>query len=144
MSAPAGELLGRDGPIAGCLDDYEARPQQLALATAVEDALATRTHLLAEAGTGIGKSFAYLVPAIQHAVAHRGEGPVVVSTRTIALQQQLEQKDLPFLQSALDLDWSAVTAVGRNHHLCLRRMHLARQESQLLFADPERQAQLAA
>jgi ATP-dependent DNA helicase DinG len=144
LSAPAGELLGRDGPIAGCLDDYEARPQQLALATAVEDALATRTHLLAEAGTGIGKSFAYLVPAIQHAVAHRGEGPVVVSTRTIALQQQLEQKDLPFLQSALDLDWSAVTAVGRNHHLCLRRMHLARQESQLLFADPERQAQLAA
>ena len=148
MTPRAEELLGPGGAIAQGLGDYEERPEQLALANAVEAALQDGTHLLAEAGTGIGKSFAYLVPAIQHAVAHRGDGPVVVSTRTIALQQQLEQKDLPFLQSvlrpALDLDFSAVTAVGRNNYLCLRRMHLARNESQLLFADPERQAQLHA
>jgi len=146
VTTRANKLLGPEGAIAQRLGDYEERPQQLALAKAVEAALANHTHLLAEAGTGIGKSFAYLVPAIQHAVAHRDDGPVVVSTRTIALEQQLEQKDLPFLQSvlrsALDLDFSAVTAVGRNNYLCLRRMHLARQESQLLFADPERQTQL--
>ena len=95
MTTAADKLLGADGAIGQRLHDYEVRPQQLAMAAAVENALRTRKHLLAEAGTGIGKSFAYLVPAIQHALAHRDEGPVVVSTRTIALQQQLEQKDLP-------------------------------------------------
>lgn len=142
------ETLGPGGAIALSLGDYEERPQQLALARAVETALRDHTHLLAEAGTGIGKSFAYLVPAIQHAFAHRDGGPVVVSTRTIALEQQLEQKDLPFLHSVLrsahGLEFSAVTAVGRNHYLCLRRMHLAQNESQLLFQDPHRQDQLAA
>ncbi len=146
MTTAVDKLLGPKGVIAERLGDYEERPQQLDLAHAVAQALAGGTHLLAEAGTGVGKSFAYLLPAIQHAIHHRDEGPVVVSTRTIALQQQLEQKDLPFLQSvlrsALDLDFSAVAAVGRNHYLCLRRLHLARQESSLLFADPHRQSQL--
>lgn len=136
------ELLGPDGPIAARLPGYERRPQQLQMAQAVERALVEGRHLLAEAGTGVGKSFAYLLPAVLHAVAHAGEGPVVVSTRTIALQQQLEGKDLPFLRSILPLEWNTVTAIGRNHYLCLRRMHLAARESATLFPDVERLAQL--
>jgi len=136
-------LLGPDGPIARRLDGFEVRPQQLAFASAVERAIAARKHLIAEAGTGTGKSFAYLLPAAVHAEAHQGEGPIVVSTRTIALQQQLEQKDLPFLHAVLPFEWSSVTAIGRNNYLCLRRMHLAERE-QHLFENPERHAQLRA
>ena len=119
------ELLGAGGTIAQRLASYEERPEQMDLARAVEAALANRTSLLAEAGTGIGKSFAYLVPAIVHATSGRARGPIVISTRTIALQQQLELKDLPFLQGVLPLEWSAVTAVGRNNYVCLRRLDLA-------------------
>ncbi len=142
MSHSLDELLGPDGLIARKLGDYEERPQQRDLAHAVAEALDKKKNLLAEAGTGIGKSFAYLLPAIAHGQAHRDEGPVVVSTRTIGLQQQLEQKDLPFLQSALPWEWSAVTAVGRNNYICLRRMHMAQRERGLLFADPKRDQQL--
>ncbi len=136
-------LLGPDGPIARRLEGFEVRSQQLEFASAVERAVAARQHLIAEAGTGTGKSFAYLLPAAVHADAHQGEGPIVVSTRTIALQQQLEQKDLPFLHAVLPFEWSSVTAIGRNNYLCLRRMHLAERE-QHLFENPERHAQLRA
>lgn len=134
-------LLGPEGPIARRLPDFEVRPQQQQLAEAVEHALANRRHLIAEAGTGTGKSFAYLLPAAVHADRHQGEGPVVVSTRTIALQEQLERKDLPFLHAVLPFEWSSVTAIGRNNYLCLRRMHLAERE-QHLFENPERHDQL--
>lgn len=134
-------LLGPGGPIARRLPDFEARPQQVALAKAVETALRERRHLIAEAGTGTGKSFAYLLPAAVHADAHQGEGPIVVSTRTIALQEQLEHKDLPFLHAVLPFEWSSVTAIGRNNYLCLRRMHLAEREPEMLD-DPEKHGQL--
>jgi len=134
-------LLGPDGPIARRLHDYEVRPQQLDLANAVDAALRGRHHLIAEAGTGTGKSFAYLLPAALHADRHQGEGPVVISTRTIALQEQLEQKDLPFLHAVLPFEWSSVTAIGRNNYLCLRRMHQAERDRSL-FEDPEKHAQL--
>ncbi|MEZ5964699.1 MAG: helicase C-terminal domain-containing protein [Planctomycetota bacterium] len=129
-------LLGPDGHVARRLHAYEHRPQQLELATAIEDALAAQQHLVAEAGTGVGKSFAYLVPAIGHALRHRGAGPIVVSTRTIALQQQLEHKDVPFLQSVLPLEFTAVTALGRNNYVCLRRLDLARRDQGALFHEP--------
>lgn len=135
------ELLGDDGPIARRLPGFERRAEQLQLARAVEQALAAGRHLVAEAGTGIGKSFAYLLPAVAWADAHQGQGPVVVSTRTIALQEQLERKDLPFLHAVLPFEWSSVTAVGRNHYVCLRRLDLAGREG-MLFEDAERQAQL--
>ena len=106
-------LLGPEGPIARRLEDFEVRPQQLELSLAVERALQHGRHLVAEAGTGTGKSFAYLLPAAMHADTHQGEGPVVISTRTIALQEQLEQKDLPFLHAVLPFEWSSVTAIPR-------------------------------
>lgn len=136
-----GALLGPRGPIARRLPDFEVRPQQLALAQAIEQALAERRHLLAEAGTGTGKSFAYLLPAAVHADRHQGQGPVVISTRTIALQEQLEQKDLPFLHAVLPFEWSSVTAIGRNNYVCLRRLHNAQREASL-FADPDHRDQL--
>jgi ATP-dependent DNA helicase DinG len=142
MTESVHDLLGPQGAVARRLPDYEERPEQLALAVMVEEALRDRCHLLAEAGTGVGKSFAYLLPAVLHACAHRGSGPVIVSTRTIALQQQLEQKDLPFLHGVLPLEWTSATAVGRNNYLCLRRLHLAHSERGLLFPDADRQAQL--
>ncbi|MFM1873124.1 MAG: putative ATP-dependent helicase DinG, partial [Planctomycetota bacterium] len=137
----AQRLLAPDGPIARRLGDFEIRPQQVELAVAVEEALRNGRHLIAEAGTGTGKSFAYLLPAVAYADRHLGEGPVVVSTRTIALQEQLERKDLPFLHAVLPFEWSSVTAVGRNNYLCLRRMQQAERERHL-FDDPEKQDQL--
>ncbi|MBV8606635.1 MAG: helicase, partial [Singulisphaera sp.] len=86
-------ILGDGGAVARRLPGYEARPQQLAMAEAVAHAIAARSHLIVEAGTGVGKSFAYLVPAILDAVTARTK--VVVSTHTINLQEQLLLKDIP-------------------------------------------------
>jgi len=87
-------ILGPDGSIARRLGDrYEHRPQQLEMATAVEEAFTAGHHLLVEAGTGVGKSFAYLLPAIDFAVKNKKR--VVISTHTISLQEQLIEKDIP-------------------------------------------------
>src|SRR5262245_8790415 len=94
------EILGDQGAIAGRLDDFESRPQQLAMAEAVNAAIRERRHLMVEAGTGVGKSFAYLVPAILHALDKK-DTTVIVSTHTIGLQEQLVRKDIPFLQTVL-------------------------------------------
>lgn len=141
MTHSVRDLLQPDGPVGRRLPGFEVRPQQLELSLAIERAFAQRRHLVAEAGTGVGKSFAYLLPSALHADRTQGQGPVVISTRTIALQEQLEKKDLPFLHAVLPFEWSSTTAVGRNNHLCLRRMHLADREEALLY-DDERQAQL--
>src|SRR5688572_28762242 len=134
-------LLSPQGPVARRLPHYERRPQQEELAREVGRAIRDGHHLLAEAGTGVGKSFAYLLPAILRA-AETSSGPVVVSTRTIALQEQLERKDLPFLAAVLPLEWSSVVALGRNNYLCLRRMHRAIGDRRTLFPDLEAVEQL--
>ena len=136
------DWFGPDGALHRRLPGYEQRREQVELAIAVEAALQDGHHLLAEAGTGVGKSFAYLLPAILHALRHRGDGPVIVSTRTIALQEQLERKDIPFLQAVLPHEWTAVSAVGRNHYVCQRRLQLAHRERGVVFADRFREAQL--
>src|SRR5205809_8137031 len=105
-------ILGPRGAIAGRLSNYEARPQQIEMADAVAGAIAERRHLMVEAGTGVGKSFAYLVPALQAALANK-ECRVVVSTHTISLQEQLIRKDIPFLQSVMDDSFLAVLVKGR-------------------------------
>jgi len=120
MTLSVADILGPGGLIARSLPDYEQRDEQLEMALAVEGAFADNEHLLAEAGTGVGKSFAYLVPAILRAAQNRQR--IVVSTYTIALQEQLIQKDLPFLAEALPVDFSAVLGKGRNNYLCFRRL----------------------
>ncbi len=142
MAENVRDYLGPEGSIARRLEGYEERPEQLELAAAVEFAVGKGHHLLAEAGTGTGKSFAYLLPAVLHAIENIGKGPVIISTRTIALQEQLIHKDLPFLQSVLPHEWSAVQAVGRNNYVCLRRMNLAQRERGVLFPDVQREAEL--
>src|SRR5260221_13368626 len=108
----ARKILGPDGLIARKFPNFESRPQQLDMAEAVADALDRKRQLLVEAGTGVGKSFAYLVPAIQ-AVSARKDFKVVISTHTISLQEQLIRKDLPFLQSVLPGDYRPVLVKGR-------------------------------
>jgi ATP-dependent DNA helicase DinG len=110
---------------------FEVRPQQRQMALAVADAIEQGRHLAVEAGTGVGKSFAYLVPLIL-AAKLRGV-QVVVSTYTIGLQEQLMQKDLPFLQQHLGVDFKAVLVKGRGNYLCLRRLARAERMGGDLF-----------
>src|SRR5262245_54020944 len=109
-------ILGPDGAISRKLANYEARPQQLAMAEAVGDVIARGGQLMVEAGTGIGKTFAYLVPAILAAAGNR-ENRVVVSTHTISLQEQLVHKDIPFLHTVMPQTFVAVLAKGRSNYL---------------------------
>ena len=100
--------------------DYEPRPQQREMALAVADSLEQGRHLAVEAGTGVGKSFAYLIPIILHALRQRIQ--LTVSTYTISLQEQLMYKDVPFIRDQLGLDFKAVLVKGRANYLCLRRL----------------------
>ena len=124
------QLLGADGPLAAALEGFAPRDAQLRMAEAVEEALAQGESLVIEAGTGIGKTLAYLVPALLS-----GER-VIVSTGTKTLQDQLFFRDLPLVRTALGS--TAVTALlkGRANYLCLHRMRLARTEGRL----PSREA----
>ena len=121
-------ILGPDGVIARQLSGYEPRSQQLQMADAVAEAIAERRHLMVEAGTGVGKSFAYLVPAILAATANK-ECRVVISTHTISLQEQLVHKDIPFLQSVMPQQFNATLVKGRSNYLSLRRLRGAQQRA---------------
>jgi len=110
---------------------FEARPQQIQMALAIRRAFADRRHLAVEAGTGVGKSFAYLVPVIQR--LHETGQKAVVSTFTITLQEQLSNKDIPFLHGCLPHSFEAVIAKGRGNYLCKRRLDFAYRMQQSLF-----------
>jgi ATP-dependent DNA helicase DinG len=142
MTLTVSDILGPTGLVADALPGYEHRPEQLTMASAVDHAFGVNEHLLAEAGTGVGKSFAYLIPAILQ--AHREKRRVVISTYTIALQQQLMTKDLPFLAETLPFDFSAVLGLGRGHYLCLRRMAFAIKNRRKLFSHERLIEELAA
>lgn len=124
-------VLSPDGAVAKRLADFELRPQQIEMAQAVSQALADRGRLLVEAGTGVGKSFAYLLPAIERAAVH-GER-VLVATNTISLQEQLMDRDIPLLRAALPYEFSAVLVKGRSNYLSLRRLQLASERRASLF-----------
>ena len=122
------------GALSETVAGFERRPQQEAMAQAVATALNEDGTLLVEAGTGTGKSLAYLLPSVLHAV-EQGE-PVVVSTNTLALQDQLFQKDLPALRAALatgpePVAFTATVLKGRVNYLCLRRWFTWRQQAAL-------------
>ena len=134
-------ILGPEGEIAQRLSSYETRPQQLAMAEAVAQAIKGQHHLIVEAGTGVGKSFAYLVPAIQ-AAAGNEDCVVVVSTHTISLQEQLVLKDIPFLQQVMPQKFSAVLVKGRSNYISLRRLRVANQKMQSLLSTESAEDQL--
>jgi len=152
MISPA-EILGPQGRIAARLPNYEHRGEQLAMADAVADAIENRHHLVVEAGTGVGKSFAYLVPAIL-ATAEKAkdvkpkddkDAPprrVVISTHTISLQEQLLTKDIPLLRSVMPVEFTAVLAKGRRNYISLRRLENAMGRAAALFTEEEDYEQL--
>jgi len=137
------EVLSPGGYVAQNLAGFEQRPQQVEMACAIKEAFASGRHLVTEAGTGIGKSFAYLIPAIE--LIWRRAGKVLVSTFTITLQEQLINKDIPFLANCLPLatsrsrtcpaspGFTAVLAKGRGNYLCKRRLEFAMRKQRLLF-----------
>lgn len=148
-------ILGASGRIAKRLANYESREQQLEMSRGVAEALATDQHLIAEAGTGTGKSFAYLVPAILHATESQNEDQpppeedgkarkrrVLISTHTISLQEQLIAKDLPLLNSVIPREFSAVLVKGRGNYLSLRRMNRAVSKSTSLLSTDLQHSQL--
>ncbi|HNA88171.1 MAG TPA: helicase C-terminal domain-containing protein [Anaerolineales bacterium] len=116
----AASILEYGGPFSQYFEAYEQRGEQVEMLKAVANALSTGGHLMVEAGTGVGKSFAYLVPAALFAVQNNTR--VVVSTNTINLQDQLIKKDIPDLQAALNLNVRAAVLKGRSNYLCPRRL----------------------
>jgi ATP-dependent DNA helicase DinG len=125
------QVLSADGLIARSFSGYEFRPQQVQMACAIKDAFVDRRHLVTEAGTGVGKSFAYLTPAIE--LVHRGKTKVLISTFTITLQEQLINKDIPFLAESLPQTFTAVLAKGRGNYLCRRRLEFALRRQATMF-----------
>ncbi len=125
------DIFETGGMIARRLDRYEERTEQIEMASAVDRAFADPHHLLVEAGTGVGKSFAYLVPAIQRATTSGDK--VVISTHTIALQEQLIERDIPFLRSIWPEEFTAVLVKGRNNYFSIRRLTQASERQNLLL-----------
>ncbi len=135
------ELLSPDGPIAASLEEYEFRPQQIEMLRAICDSFNEGKIAVIEAGTGTGKTLAYLLPAITYAVSNKER--VVVSTNTINLQEQLVNKDLPFLASVLETEFSAVLVKGRTNYACKRKLAEANADLDL-FAEERDRSELRA
>ncbi len=143
MTIGVESILGDAGPIATLLGEgYEPREPQIAMSRAVERTLEERTHLLVEAGTGVGKSFAYLVPAMMRAIQNRET--VVVATNTIALQEQIVKKDIPLLDRALDQygQCKSVLVKGRGNYMSIRRLKLASERKNKLLGEPAQRRSL--
>ncbi|MDG2385335.1 MAG: helicase C-terminal domain-containing protein [Pirellulaceae bacterium] len=142
MTLTPSDILGPDGRLSERLTGYESREQQIQMADSVGQALQDERHLIVEAGTGTGKSFAYLVPAIlavsdpsvDESVRPRR---IVISTHTISLQQQLMTNDLPILNSVIPREFTAVLVKGRSNYLSIRRLMNAADRMKNLFSEPE-------
>jgi ATP-dependent DNA helicase DinG len=115
-------ILQYGGPFSQYFPNYEYRPEQQHMLEAVTNALSYSQHLLVEAGTGTGKSLAYLIPASLFAIQNNTR--VVISTNTINLQDQLIKKDIPDLRESLDIDLRAIVLKGRGNYLCPRRLEM--------------------
>ena len=123
------KLFDKNGPISQKLENFELRPQQIEMIEVVSQAINENKIALVEAGTGTGKTLAYLLPAISYAVGNQER--VVVSTNTINLQEQLVNKDLPFLQSVSAQKFKAVLVKGRTNYACKRKAMEASQNLDL-------------
>ena len=127
------ESLSPGGIVSKKLIGYEYRPQQLEMIKKVSEAFNQEKIAVIEAGTGVGKSLAYLIPAINWATQNNER--CVVSTNTINLQEQLIKKDIPFLKKALGIDFNSVLVKGRGNYICLRKIQALEQDQQLLIKD---------
>ena len=125
--SPTGLLSGGRG--------FEYRAEQQKMAMAVAAALQNRGALLAEAGTGVGKSLAYLIPSIRYALEHNRKA--IISTHTINLQEQLFHKDIPTVKKALQCDFTAALLKGRANYLCRTRLKRALEQATDLFNQAE-------
>lgn len=133
-----------EGHLRSSIPSFEFRPQQAEMASAVAETLNDGGVLAVEAGTGVGKSLAYLIPAIHWAAENRDLGErIIVSTNTRNLQEQLFFKDLPTLVKALPVHFSAVLLKGRNNYLCRRRWENLTSDQPLRLSPGERQALLS-
>jgi ATP-dependent DNA helicase DinG len=130
-----GELFGPKGKLAA-IRGFEWRPEQQQMAAAVAAALEGRTHLVVEAGTGVGKSLAYLMPAVLH--ARRTGRKALISTHTINLQEQLLYKDIPLVRGLLGDDFEAVLLKGRQNYVCPVRLARAVRHGGDLFTNEEK------
>ena len=119
----AEEVLGEDGPLSGLVNDFSPRPQQIELSRAIERAFLDSSSLICEAGTGTGKTFAYLVPALLSG------SKVIISTGTKHLQDQLFRRDLPLVHQALGLPVHVALLKGRANYLCLHALKLSETEN---------------
>ena len=138
---PLSLLLAPDGKISRKLDSYEHRHQQIEMMSVVGKAFNEDRIALIEAGTGTGKTLAYLLPAIMYSLENKER--VVISTNTINLQEQLIAKDLPFLQSVLERKFNAVLVKGRTNYACKRKLIEVSQNPDL-FSDDDEQTGMAA
>ena len=141
------DILADGGAVAKRLDNYEQRDEQLQMAAGVAESIANKRHLVVEAGTGVGKSLGYLVPAILSLDANQKSKDetkrrIVVSTHTISLQEQLIEKDIPLLNSVIPLEFSAVLAKGRGNYVSLRRLRDAVKNARTLFSSEQEVSQL--
>lgn len=123
------QMISPGGIFARQFPGYEYRPQQAEMLAAVAEAFNTGQQLLVEAGTGTGKSVAYLLPAIHF--AHLNSQRVVISTNTINLQDQLYDKDIPDLQRMLDISFKSTLLKGRSNYVCMRRLAAFRRSGNL-------------
>lgn len=156
-------ILGPKGLVARRIPAYEHRQQQLDMANSIAAALKNQEHLIVEAGTGVGKSYAYLVPAILHATSEevkpeKRRSPVdedfedapdkpkvrriVISTHTISLQEQLMSKDIPLLNAVIPREFSSVLVKGRSNYVSLRRLELANQRAVSLLESETEYSQM--
>src|ERR1700756_3896849 len=127
-------FFSENGPLSKA-KNFEFRSQQQEMAARVAQALQEEQHLIVEAGTGVGKSLGYLVPAVLFALERHKKA--IVSTHTINLQEQLLHKDIPILKKVLPFEFEAALMKGRQNYLCPRRLERALQSSKELFTGPE-------
>ena len=131
------KFLGANGVLSEKLEGFEHRPQQVKMAQAVETAFSEAKHLIVEAGTGTGKSLAYLIPAILWAVENNKK--VVISTYTKTLQQQILNHDIPFLREKLGISFRYALCMGNENYLSLRRLERSAQTGLFNKSDEEEQ-----
>ncbi|MBK8984180.1 MAG: DEAD/DEAH box helicase [Ignavibacteria bacterium] len=129
------EFFSETGILSEHFENYEYRFSQESMSNYIFETLENKKHIFIEAPTGIGKSFAYLVPSIYF--AKKNNKKVIVSTYTINLQEQLLNKDIPFLQKVLPVEFKAGILKGRNNYLCPKRLARAMESSNTLFETEE-------